>query len=213
VQALELELDFARLPHAHESSGPFLHNADPAVRLKRIEIVVPPNAFRAAPPAVPVLPDDAYLGLDPRTQVAPLTDTGKELAIDVTISSAASDMSLGLRDGLTSATSTGLAAVRAAFKKREYLPFLRRDYTSLRVFAVETLGYGSKQAMHILERIAEHRTGSVLEHGQWFRSVLRRIWQRVSVALHSAVSYRVMRFIQAHAVLMGGAAVVGGGVG
>jgi hypothetical protein len=196
VRALELELDLARIPHVHETSSIFMHNEDEVARRKRIEIVIPPNAVRGAPPPVPVPRDDAFLGLDPRNQLDVLTDSTKELAIDVTISSAVTDMSLGMRGHpLSSAVVPGVAAVRAAFAKREYLPYLREENTSLRVFAIETLGYGTKPAMHILARIAEHKTGSVLEHGQMYRCALRRIWQRVSVALHLAVSYRVLRYI------------------
>jgi hypothetical protein len=181
--------------YEYESGAPFLLCNTAEERGQRIEIVLEPGALsKVAPPAGTVESDTTYhTWLDPRkvSRKRVETDFGKSVCIDVTVTGVATRSNMMVRGGVSSSTVVGVSAARAENSKLHYIPLLGVGYL-LRTFAAESGGLFGKQAMHIMEKIAEHAVGAGVDDPEGVperQSVyLRRMWQRMSVALHTAVA-------------------------
>ena len=131
--------------------------------------------------------------------------------MDVTVTGVVTAANLAMIRGVSSATTPGVGAARAEKTKVPYIALLGDDFT-LRTFSVESNGFVGKQAMHIMSKIAEQATagGADDEAAVIEKSVyLRRMWQRMSVVLHSAVAEKAEDWIARWGNLPCGGAGVG----
>jgi hypothetical protein len=208
VRGLEKELKAVGITEAngkyeYESSAPFLLCNAEAEREKKIEIVLAKNALSRVAPPTGVTETDLtfHTWTDPRRvrQRSVQTDfANKRVCVDVTVTGVVTASNLATIQGVSSATTPGVGAARAEKTKVPYIALLGDGFI-IRTFAVESNGFFGKQAMHIMEKIAEQATAggaddeeAVLERKSVY---LRRMWQRMSVVLHSAVAGRAEDWI------------------
>jgi hypothetical protein len=185
----------------YESHDPFSHLPTIAGRGQKIEIVLPQGALsRVQPPSAAVETDLAYhQRVDPHQGRPIQTDfRTQRVCIDITITSPTTGANLRVVGGLSSAVRKGVSAARAAKTKVRYIPL--GDGFTLRTFAGESFGLFGKQAMHLMEKFAEqataNHTGRDEDEVRESKNVyLRRVWQRMSVVLHTAVAEKVEDWI------------------
>jgi hypothetical protein len=197
VTAVETELSKAHVHgRLHESTIAFQHNIREEDRGLRWEIVTLEGSWRNVQlPDGPVLSDKEYHELPLGDPTVIRTPNDKRLNIDITIPCPFAIVYQRFRQGVPPAyAQPGVAACHAErFKMTTYHGKYVVAVDCLRTFACESFGRPGRQALHIMDRIAEQAGGAVRSERE--RKVyLQGVYRRLSVALQRAVGDSVARY-------------------